>query len=246
MADKNIRLDIQYNGTEFSGWQNQPSSLTIQGEIEKAITKVTGKEVTLYGAGRTDAGVHALGQVANFRIDHSLPPERYKEAINYYLPRTILITKSGVVPDEFHARKSAVWRQYRYLIGLERTPLYYDLRWEHPCDPNIEQMNKIAAYIKGDHDFSAFCVVSSLKENNGCTIHFCDWRREELLLTFEIRGNRFLHSMVRSLVGVMVEIGGGKENLTLTQFQDILLSKDHTRIKHVAPARGLYMVAVGY
>ncbi len=107
-------------------------------------------------------------------------------------------------------------------------------------------MNEIANFIKGVHDFSAFCVVSSLKENNDCTIHFCDWRREESLLTFEIRANRFLHSMVRSLVGVMVEFGCGKENLTLAEFRDILRSRDHRRIKHVAPARGLYMVAVGY
>lgn len=246
MAELNIRLDIQYNGTGFAGWQYQPDNPTIQGEIEKAIVEVTGKKVTLYGAGRTDAGVHALGQVANFRIDHNLAPERYREAINYYLPKTILVTKSTAVPDDFHARKSAVWRQYKYLIGLERTPLYYDLRWEYPCEPDVEQMNEMANCIKGGHDFSAFCVVSSLKENNDCKIHFCGWRREESLLAFEIRANRFLHSMVRSLVGVMADIGCRKENLTLSDFQDILLSRDHTRIKHVAPARGLYMVAVGY
>jgi tRNA pseudouridine38-40 synthase len=246
LAERNIRLDIQYKGTDFAGWQFQPDDRTIQGEIEKAITRVTGKEVTLYAAGRTDAGVHALGQVANFRIDHTLPPERYKDAINYYLPDTILITNSILVPDDFHARKSALWRQYKYLIGLERTPLYYDLRWEHKCDPDLEKLNATADYLRGRYDFSAFCVVSSLKKKNDCDVHFCCWQREESLLTFEIRANRFLHSMVRSLVGVMIDIGCSNENLTLSDFQDILLSKDHTRIKHVAPARGLYMVAVGY
>ena len=246
MAEINIRLDIQYKGTDFAGWQFQPNDMTIQGEIEKAISKVTGQKVNLYAAGRTDAGVHALGQVANFFIDHTLPPEKYKDAINYYLPKTILIKDSSQVPDDFHARKSALWRQYKYLISPERTPLYYDLHWEHQCHSNLDIMNEIAAYIMGKHDFSTFCVVSSLKVNNDCDIHFCGWSREEDILTFEIRANRFLHSMVRSLVGVMLEFGCHNENLTLSDFEDILLSKDHTRIKHVAPARGLYMVAVGY
>jgi tRNA pseudouridine38-40 synthase len=246
LAEQNIRLDIQYKGTDFAGWQFQPNDRTIQGEIEKAIEQVTGQKVTLYAAGRTDAGVHALGQVANFFIEHNLSPERYKDAINFYLPDTILIKNSVLVPGDFNARKSALWRQYKYLIGIERTPLYYDLRWEHQCEPDLEKLNEIAEYIRGKNDYSAFCVVSSQKENNDCDIHFCGWRREESLLTFEIRANRFLHSMVRSLVGLMIEIGCSNENLTLSYFQDILLSKDHTRIKHVAPARGLYMVAVGY
>jgi len=246
LAKKNIKLDIQYNGTDFSGWQFQPKETTVQGEIEKAIEKVTGRKITLYGAGRTDAGVHALGQVANFIIEHHLPPEKYKDAINYYLPKTIMVSKSSVVPDDFHARKSAKWRHYHYLVGLERSALYYDYRWEYPFPPDIDKMNEIADYIMGVHDFAAFCTVSSQKENNECNVHLCHWRQEEALLILEIRANRFLHSMVRSLVGAMVDAGRRKENLTLNNFQDIMQSKDHTRLKNVAPARGLYLAAVGY
>jgi tRNA pseudouridine38-40 synthase len=246
VAEKNIRLDLQYNGTGFSGWQYQPNAVTIQREVENAVERVTAQKVTLYAAGRTDAGVHALGQVVNFRIDHDLPPHRFKDAVNFYLPRTILVTRSCEVPPEFHARKSAKWRQYRYLISLERSALYYDYRWEYDYPLGVEKMNEIAQYIKGTHDFAAFCTISSQKDNNECNVISSGWKREGTLLTYEIRANRFLRTMVRSLVGAMVASGNEKEGLTLENFKDILQSKDHTRLKTVAPARGLYLMAVGY
>lgn len=246
MTEKNIRLDIQYDGTDFSGWQVQPDVPTIQGEIESAIEKVTGKRVNLFAAGRTDAGVHALNQVANFKVDHYLLPEKYKDAINHYLPNTILIMTSIEVSQDFHARKSALWRQYRYVIGLELSALYYGYRWEYPFPLNIDRMGQIANCIKGVHDFSAFCVLSSQKENNDCDVMSCGWRQDESQLIFDIQANRFLHTMVRSLVGVMVETGREKDFLTLEQFKNILRSGDHTRVKTVAPTRGLYLVAVGY
>jgi tRNA pseudouridine38-40 synthase len=243
---RNIRLDIQYDGTEYSGWQFQTNAATVQGHIESAIYQVTGKKVNLYGAGRTDAGVHALGQVANFRIDHDLTPEKYKDAINFYLPGKILITDSHQVSPDFHARKSAKWRHYRYLIGLQRSAHYFNLRWEYPYALDLDRMRRIADYIRGAHDFSAFCVVSSQKENNECNILVSEWHEEESQFRFEIRADRFLHTMVRSLVGCMVEAGREKDFLTLNAFEDILKSGDHTRIKTVAPARGLYLVAAGY
>lgn len=248
MALKNIRLDIEYDGTDYSGWQVQNNAVTIQGKIEEAIEKVTGQKAPLHAAGRTDAGVHALGQVANFRIDHYLPPEKYRDAINYYLPKTILITGSTEVPDDFHARKSARSRHYRYMIGLQKSALYFNHRWEYPFPLNMERMNEVAGFIKGVHDFSAFCVVSSQKENNDCEIKYSEWRMAGSLLVYEIVANRFLHSMVRSLVGSMVEAGreGEKDYLTLNQFKDILKSCDHTLLKNVAPAKGLYLVAVEY
>jgi len=242
----NIRLDIEYNGTEFSGWQVQNNAVTIQGKIEEAIQKVTGQKVSLHAAGRTDAGVHALGQVANFRIEHDLPLEKYRDAINYYLPETILITGVSEVPYDFHARKSAKSRHYRYMVGIEKSALYHGFRWEYPQALNMDRMNEIAQFIRGIHDFSAFCVVSSLKENNDCDIKHSEWRRVGSLFIYEIVANRFLHSMVRSLVGTMVDAGLEKDYLTLTNFENIMSSGDHTRIKNVAPARGLYLVAVEY
>ena len=245
MPPTNIRLDIQYNGTEYSGWQIQANATTIQGKLEEAVHKVTGCKVSLHAAGRTDAGVHALAQVANFQIDHSLPPEKYRDALNFYLPNDILVTASVRVPDDFHARKSAKWRHYRYLIGLESSALYYNLRWEYARKLDIDRMNEIADYIKGMHDFSSFCVVSSQKENNECNILISRWHQEEAQLRFEIRADRFLHTMVRSLVGSMIEVGR-RNGLTTNTFKIILQSGDHTRIKTVAPARGLYLVAAGY
>jgi tRNA pseudouridine38-40 synthase len=246
MGMKNIRLDIEYDGTNFSGWQSQKNAPTIQDEIEQAIRQVTGKKVSLTAAGRTDAGVHALGQVANFKIDHYLEPGKYKEALNFYLPDSILITASLQADDSFHSRKSARWRQYRYLIGTRHSALYHKYRWEYGFPLDLERMNDCAAYIKGKHDFSAFCVVSSLKENNECNIEEAAWRQDGDQLVFDIRANRFLHTMVRSVVGVVVEAGREKDYLTLDNFKDIIKSRDHTRIKTVAPPRGLYLVEVGY
>lgn len=246
MPQKNIRLDIQYDGGGFSGWQFQPNVITVQGEIEKAIKKVTGIELRIDAAGRTDAGVHALGQVANFNIDHKLPIEKYCEALNFYLPDKILISSATEVETTFHSRKSARWRHYRFLIGRSRSALYHKLRWEFTHSLNIERMNEIARLIMGVHDFAAFCAVSSQKENNDCEIIESGWRSENDLLIFEIKGNRFLHTMVRSLVGLMVQAGGERQRLTLNQFEDILLSRDHRLIKTVAPPHGLYLVAVGY
>ncbi len=243
---RNIRVDIQYDGSDFSGWQIQQNAVTIQGHIQDAVKSITAQETTLYGAGRTDAGVHALNQVANFKTDHNLDARRFKDAINFYLPQTIRITQSREVPKDFHARKSAQWRLYRYILGKSISALYYRHRWETTQTLNISRMNEISAYLLGWHDFRAFCTVSSQLENNECHILSANWREDSDNYIFEIKANRFLHSMVRSLVGLMVEIGNPNESLTLNSFIDIMDAGDHTRLKHVAPARGLYLVEVGY
>jgi len=185
-------------------------------------------------------------KVENFKIDHYLKPGKYKEALNFYLSDSILITASSPADDSFHARKSARWRHYRYLIGTRHSALYHKYRWEYDLPLALDRMNECAAYITGRHDFSAFCVVSSLKENNECIIEQAIWKQDGDRLVFDIRANRFLHTMVRSLVGVMVEAGREKDYLTLDNFKDIIKSCDHTRLKTVAPPRGLYLVAVGY
>ena len=246
MPERNIRIKIQYDGTEFAGWQVQPNQVTIQGEIERALKELTGRDITLYGAGRTDAGVHALAQVANFRVDFNLPAIKFREALNFYLPNTILITESLEADEKFDSRWSAIWRHYRYVIGKERSALYFNRRWEYGYSLNVARMNRMAALIQGWMDCATFCTVSSQKENNDCNIISAGWIEDEETIRFEIKANRFLHSMVRSIVGLMVEGGREKDYLTLEKFKDIIKSGDHTRIKIVAPARGLYLVAVGY
>jgi tRNA pseudouridine38-40 synthase len=251
MPERNIKLVIEYKGTAFAGWQIQADQRTIQGEITEAIHKTTGLKATLTGAGRTDAGVHALGQVANFIIDHSLDPERYQEALNFYLPADIRIKSSCEVDPGFHARRDAVSKRYRYLLSTERSALYRELRWEHPIALDIDKLKAAAALIVGEHDFAPFCIVASRKENNVCRIESARWRRVGPLLVFEIRGNRFLHGMVRSLVGAMVNVAtiekdDNPHNLTLERFANIINISTKERVVFTAPPQGLYLVSVQY
>jgi tRNA pseudouridine38-40 synthase len=248
---KNIGLIIEYRGTSFSGWQIQPGQKTVQEEIAAAILKTTAQRVEVVGAGRTDAGVHALGQVANFKIEHDLDPSRYRDALNYYLPEDIRIKNSEEVPEGFHARFSAKSRRYRYLIARNRSALYRDLRWENDVYLNSDLLKQGAEIVVGTHDFTPFCVVASQKEDNHCTIEHARWMSNGPLRIFEIRGNRFLHSMVRSLVGAMVNLAeeprdNNMHNLTLESFRDIIEGRKADRVVFTAPAHGLYLVSVQY
>ncbi|MBD3404019.1 tRNA pseudouridine(38-40) synthase TruA [candidate division GN15 bacterium] len=249
--ERNIRLLVEYRGTAFAGWQIQKEQTTVQGEITAAIERVTGERATVTGAGRTDAGVHALGQVANFAISHRLEPERYAEALNYYLPDDIRVKRSEEVPREFSARFDARFRRYRYLVGRERSAIYRDLRWEHTEPIIFDRLQEAAGMVLGENDFTPFCVVASRLENNHCTIEHSRWYALGPLLIYEIRGNRFLHSMVRSLVGAMINLAAETPdrhpaNLTLADFGDIMKIPSETRVPFTAPAHGLYLVSVGY
>ena len=251
MAERNIRLVVEYRGTTFAGWQIQKEQSTVQGALTEAIFEVTGQQVTLTGAGRTDAGVHALGQVANFKIDHRLEAERFRDAINFYLPDDIRVRRSDEVPADFNARFSAKFRRYRYLIGRERSALFREFRWELPDRIRFDDLQAAARMIDGEHDFAPFCVMASRQESNICRIFHSQWRSIGPLLVYEIRGNRFLHSMVRSLVGAMVNIASEDRdnhpaNLTLDSFANIINVPSETRIPFTAPAHGLYLVSVGY
>ncbi len=251
MNELNIKLTIEYNGTPYSGWQSQKNGETIQDIIQDAILKTTGIEIKLTAAGRTDAGVHALGQVANFRIAHHLEAEKYKDALNFYLPDDIRIQKSETVDISFNSRFDALSKIYRYIIGFEKSALYYDYRWEIPEQLNTDVLLESSEFIIGEHDFAPFCVVSSRKENNLCNIETAFWRFENNQAILEIKGNRFLHSMIRSLVGAMVNIARlkqdkNKQNLTLESFRDIIESSTGERVTNTAPAQGLYLVSVQY
>lgn len=251
MDKKNIKLTIEYNGLPYSGWQSQKNGNTVQDLIEKAIFETTGQETRLTAAGRTDAGVHALGQVANFFIEHRLEPDKYKDALNYYLDDDIRIISSEEVPESFHARFDAKSKIYRYIIGFQKSALYYHYRWELEEMLDFEMLNQAAGYIVGEHDFAPFCVVSSQKEDNRCKIESAIWNFEKNQAVFEIKGNRFLHSMIRSLVGAMVNLARvnqdkNKQNLTLEMFHDIIQSLTGERVTYTAPAQGLYLVSVQY
>lgn len=249
--ERNIRLTVEYEGTGYAGWQIQPKERTVQGEILGAIHRVTGQSVKLVGASRTDAGVHALAQVCNFHIDHNLEPERYVPALNFYLPKDILVLDAVEAPLNFHARFDAKHKRYRYLLAGRRSAVYRHLRWACLDELHFGLLQEAAALIVGEHDFSPFVVAASLKQDNRCRIDFARWYRADPLWIFEIRGNRFLHNMVRSLVGAMVNLAmvrqhDNMQNLTPSKFAAYIGSSTKERNVFTAPAHGLYLVSVAY
>ena len=241
---RNIRLTIEYKGTAYSGWQYQPRLRTIQGELENALKKLTGKEINIIGAGRTDSGVHAMGQVANFHINHNLPVKKYRDALNYYLPNDILICDAIEVAPDFHSRFDAGYRRYQYRLGFKKSALLSLSRWEIDFKPDMKNLDWAAEQIRGEHDFETFCVVSSRKKDNRCLIYESLWKSEKNMLMYGITANRFLHSMIRSLVGLMLDVGRGA--ITRDEFKNIFVSGNHTILNRVAPAHGLYFMEVGY
>jgi len=251
MAERNIRLVVEYDGTAYAGWQVQPGQRTIQGQVCEAVRKVTGREINLLAAGRTDGGVHARGQVASFHIDSDLPTERFAPAINHYLDDDILVHEASEAPLDFNPRYDAKSKRYRYLISSRASAIYRHQRWHCPHRLELGRLREAAAMVIGEHDFAPFCVVASRKPNNRCRIENSTWRRVGDLLVYEIRGNRFLHGMVRSLVGAMVNLARTEPddnalNLTLNSFRDIIQTPSDERVVFTAPAHGLYLVSVQY
>jgi len=240
----NIRLVIGYDGGAYSGWQYQPRQRTIQGELQKAIERLTSRKVTLTAAGRTDTGVHAAGQVANFNIVHDLPVQKYREGLNFYLPDDILVYSADEAPSEFNARYDAIWREYHYHIGLEPSALNRHRCWTVGGKLDETILTWAADGILGRNDFSAFCVARSLKKSNSCVIYKSRWRRTENGFRFEIAADRYLHSMIRYLVGMMVGLAQGE--FSRRQFRAAVLGNRGQAAKKPAPAQGLCLAKVMY
>lgn len=241
---RNIKLEIEYDGTDFHGWQLQPNLRTIQGEVQKALKTILKHEVIITGSGRTDVGVHALAQAANFRTDSSVDAESILKGLNRLLPGDILIRSAEEVNDEFDARYGAKSRVYRYRIFLGRTAIFRRYVWEVLYPLNPESMVTATESILGEHDFSSFCVAESSKENNVCEVMSAVWEELKNELVFTIEANRFLHTMVRSLVGTLVDVGRGY--LSVSDFVGIMKANDRKKAGPTAPARGLYLVEVKY
>jgi len=241
---RNIRLILEYDGTQFCGWQVQPRKRTIQGEIEQALERVLKEKINLIGAGRTDAGVHALGQVANFKTKNKLKLEGIFKGLNSLLSPDIVVKSIKETRKDFHSRFSAKSRTYRYRIFLGRTAVLRNFVWEVRHNLDTSKMANAAKEILGKHDFSSFCVAKSSKQSNICNILKAKWKKSRDDLIFEIEADRFLHSMVRVLVGTMVDVGRGYSSIS--GFRKILLSKDRRKAGLTAPAKGVYLVKVKY
>ena len=244
---RNIRLLLEYDGTRYHGWQRQRGDLSIQQVLEEALERLTGEPIKLIGSGRTDAGVHALGQVANFRSNRALPLKAFHEGLNSMLPYDIAVLEAQEAPPEFHARKSALSKTYEYRIlnRPSRSPLHHHYGWWLAQPLDLEAMAAAAEFLPGEHDFSAFRASGSGNRNPVRRIFSAQWHTHPGgWLRFSITGNGFLRGMVRSLVGTMVEIGKGKAKPEL--LAELLASGERRRAGPTAPGRGLYLVEVAY
>jgi len=242
---KNYKLTISYDGTMFSGWQNQPKERTVQNDIENVLKKIfKNKTICLIGSGRTDSGVHALKQVANFNIATEMLNHQIQKAINSYLNDDIFIHKCRVVDTKFHSRFSAIKREYIYCITKKYSPFYRKYEWFLKNKLDLDKLEKCSEFIIGKHDFSKFCKKTSRKENNECEIFVSKWIFNNEKMQYNIIADRFLHHMVRFLVGTMVEVAKGK--ISLKDFQKMInngLCDDNV---FKAPARGLFLCKVFY
>ena len=256
-AVRHIRLRVEYDGTGLSGWQRQDNGPTVQGHLEAALAKLLQHPVSVTGASRTDAGVHARGQVASFRTERAVPLHGIRRGLNSMLPDQIAVAEAVEAPDDFHPRFSATGKHYRYLLLTrgERDPRWRDRAWHHPAALDREAMRAAAAALIGEHDFAAFRAA-------GCTAKRTVRRIDRIeildlpgdlpgdaatasgLLAVDVRGNAFLRNMVRIVVGTLAEVGRGRRHAA--EVAEILASKDRTKAGLTAPAHGLELVEVRY
>ena len=244
---RHIRLVVEYDGTTLSGWQRQANAPTVQQHLEEALATLLTHEVSVSGASRTDAGVHARGQVATFHTERAIPLHGIRRGLNSLLPETIAIREATEVGDEFHPRFSATGKHYRYTIyrGADRSPRLRDRAWHHPTSLDVVAMRSSAAALVGEHDFAAFRAAGCAARTTVRRIEAIELAElAEGLLTIDVRGTAFLRNMVRILVGTLVEVGNG--SWPVTQVAEILAGRDRTKAGPTAPAHGLELVEVEY
>ena len=243
---RNIKLTIEYDGKDFNGWQKQPNKLNIQGEIERAIYNITKEEVDLIASGRTDAGVHAFGQIANFKTNSNISIEKMAIAINSQLKNSIVVKKAEEVDERFHSRYNAKRKTYRYVINNTEygSAIYRNLEYHFPIKLNVEKMQEAAKYFEGEHDFKAFKSSGTSGKNSVRTIYKAEVRTDGERILIELTGNGFLYNMVRIISGTLLDVGLGK--IEPSEIEDIINSKDRNRAGKTLPAHGLYLVKVNY
>lgn len=243
---KNIRLTIEYDGKDFNGWQKQPNKLNIQGEIERAIEEITGEKVDLIASGRTDAGVHALAQMANFKTNSNLPVEKYPIALNTKLKKSIRIQKAEEVEEDFHSRYHCKQKTYRYVINNSEqgSSIYRNLEYFVPNKLNVEKMQEAVKYFEGEHDFKAFKASGISSKSSVRIIYKAKVEKQGDRIIIELTGNGFLYNMVRIIAGTLVDVGLGK--IGPDEIPEIIENGERARAGKTLPPQGLYLVKVEY
>lgn len=240
------RIDVAYHGRDFHGWQKQPGLRTVQGELELWLSRLVGTtaEVSLTGAGRTDAGVHSLHTPAHFDWPELIDTKAIAHRLRVALPHDLRVSAFHQVAEDFHARYSACARQYTYCIRLGTWPFNRDREWQLHDDLNFEALQSCASALLGRHDFSGFCRAESLRQNNRCTISESCWEIRDSQLKYTIRADRFLHEMIRLIIGTFVSIARGR--WSVEHVSEILRTGNVGLCGDAAPAHGLTLEYVEY
>ncbi|MEZ6049557.1 MAG: tRNA pseudouridine(38-40) synthase TruA [Planctomycetaceae bacterium] len=254
---RNLKLTIAYDGTNYVGWQVQPNGVSVQQKVEQAIEKLTLSSTRVIVAGRTDSGVHALGQVSNFRTESTIPPEKIQRGLQRFLPDDIVIRNVEEVSPEFHATYGAKQKHYRYLILNSRTPNPFlrNYAYRQQAELDIDLMQQGAEYLLGEHDFRCFETQFPNKATSVRTMHSVKvgrhqgwelWnnRFPEEFITFDIVGSGFLYNMVRAIMGTLIKIG--MQKWPPERMREIIESQDRSIAGETAPAEGLYLMEVDY
>lgn len=242
----NYKLVIQYNGKNYSGWQIQKNAVSVQGKITEAIHTLLRVNVNLVGSGRTDTGVHALGQIANFRHNEDLDLYKFHYSLNSLLPNDISIQNIAKVNENFHARFDALKRSYIYLITGIKSPFFYDYSYYYlKLDLNkVSRLNEVSKILMREDDFTSFSKRNTETKNNNCNIMNIHWRKSKYVTIFFIEADRFLHGMVRAIVGTLLY--AVENNFDQDYILDIIGQKDREKASMAVPAKGLFLYKVTY
>lgn len=243
----NYKITLAYDGSRYDGWQKQGNTTqTIQGKLEALLTRLEGQEIEVHGAGRTDAGVHAKGQVCNCKLNRDWQEEELRDTMNRFLPEDIAVLSVEKAKDRFHARLSSTGKTYCYRIHIGTVPNVFERKYvySHETDLSVERMRQAIPYLIGTHDFKSFCSNRHMKKSTVRTLDsiFIEEMENEIRITYH--GNGFLYNMVRILSGTLIEIGEGKR--TPKSMTEILEEKDRQQAGFTAPAQGLILCSVDY
>ena len=244
---KRLKLTVAYDGTNYCGWQIQPNGITVEEVLNRALRKLTGEEITVIGASRTDSGVHALGNVAVFDSETSIPPERISYALNQRLPEDIRVQVSEEVPSDWHPRKCTCIKTYEYRILNRRINMPMERLYSHFCyyKLDVDRMQAAANMLEGEHDFKSFCSVRTQVTDTVRTVYRIDvTRNADDIITIRVTGNGFLYNMVRIIAGTLMAVGTG--HIQAEDVPSILEAKDRRAAGPTAPARGLTLIEMKY